>query len=700
MVKDILLSLAHNAKMQMKIEMEELCSNITFLEHEINLSKDRKFFDFVNIESYEKGKKEEKDYVKLQEFLLKYIKFLLDNKKSSMISLSDETKGDVNALDLIPKIKKPQKCAHILKTMYKNRDKVNEVLKLVQMINIKNFNDCKSHKLFVDLIKQIKEIENIKQTDDKISSKLIKSNNNNKFKIKKLRHRKKKKDEKKKFLNYLRSSTDNMTTPETDDSSTAPSSTYSYTSSTVTYKKNKENYISLENVDILSKKKDPSNSKNSSNANEMQKAFKDKKMDEGISLIGMENNTSYSDNNFNKKYNKTNSYSSLKSSCIIEQGKRPNCSLLNSNIKMNPMNKRNQLTSEIGKLSKAKNMLNLSFLKYKEQNNFKRLKILKNGEIKNKKISFISGNSEKTNSDKISPNVNIIEKMSNKISNINSQIPFKYIPVIANRSKINNYTEKVGNRNRNNNNTNSNRSNNNNNKKVKKERNNRSSSVSSDSFFSSCSSSDSSKSSTENVCNEIIGEKKYIFNINKNGKGYFIINKKGTKSARKNIYDIEIIYDDNDEDSINTTTTNTNTTNSTTTNNNSSEEEEKKKKKKKIFHFSFLKNGVKVFNVNKLYMDNNNAFKSLYFGSSTNSDSNSGSTNTINSYSMVTSDVKGLDTGGLLKTAKDGNNTNKKKKNNNAKVKMLGKNLTQLKKENNKRKEELLQIIDDIENNN
>ncbi|KAI4839377.1 hypothetical protein MKS88_001927 [Plasmodium brasilianum] len=684
MTKEILLSLVYNASTQLSNEIAELNDDILFLENELNIRKDKKIYGIGKRRW--KGRKKKK-YEKLNEFLSKYIMFLLDERKNEFTSSHNEhkLKKDINIKQLIENMNKTsvnyeQGNISMLNTtmlneMYQKRNTLKDILKLIQMNSIQNLSDEKSQKLFLDLLNKMKDINKSYKIEEDKENKLISSNRINKSKIDMKKSGKDINKVGKQFVDYLNSTNEEIW-GGVEGSSTAPSTT-SFVDS------NSERMSDSERMSISI------NARKQFFLNGVGDVMTGIGENEEVKKVGRKGKCDkYDSNSTNEHRNGTKiekENSSIFDSCTHHESL--NNFFLNDKLKT---------TENEHTLSSKDSWIRKSFSNTEK----KCPTLLMDNEKFNKQRIFHTLVREKT---KLNSNI-ILKSESDENSN-------NYLTTFMNTNEnrrsvkckpkvvISPFPPSL---NRNNKNVQPERINATNDKEEK--RKNRSSSSSS--FSSSCSSSDSkgSECASNNPRNHF-GKKRYLFRINKNGIGSFLVNKEEGKS-RSYVYDFELVYDDSDLGTGTDIRGGKRRTNEETNgeanreangeanreangeaNREANGEVNKEavnitSKEMKIFHFSFLKRGKKICGVNNLYMAKDKVVRLLQFLDGINSNNEN-----VNIFKGGKNDDRQIQYNDI--DEEEG----KKKK-----INLLEENIKNLREENFRRKYELTRIIDDIRN--
>ncbi|CRG99351.1 conserved Plasmodium protein, unknown function [Plasmodium relictum] len=600
MSKEVLLALLQNVTTQLNDEIMEITEDINYLKNKQKITKNKRICDIVK-RNYHKRKK--RKYEELNEFFSKYIKFLLDKRKDYIESSTTQNlEGDQYIKKLMENINKTniseEENVKNLKDMYQKRNILKDILRLIKSNDIKNLNYENSQNILSDLILKIKDISEINgEHCNKIANK-----KKSKSEINKIKNEKRINNIGKQILNYL--NRNDETFSQMDESSTAPPAS-SRTCSNSEKASDNEQTNKSKNL----KKEDFANEvKNMLLENKEEKkslAYFNNSIQNENTKILEKRNSSYSNHQFQHKSN--------------------NKIFLNYKSKKNDFDKLlNKFNLTKKSFSNTETKLKVSFLENKELNKGNISLAMKNKQI---------NNSSSLNSNIITRSNNFLKTyMTNSQSsnlNNNSKAPINYLS-----SSINGYSRNVHNKR-------------DNEKKGEKERkypSNSSSSFSSSSNF-------KYKKSRSNS-NNSYGRKKYIFKINKNGKGVFSVDRE--EKLSKNIYDFEIIYNDSDS-------------------NESDRLISAEDKNKKILHFTFVESGKKIHEVKNLYISNDELIKNLHFYNNNNNNNSSDIKNKYRDY--------------------NGNESSHKEEKD---MNVLEDKIKNLKEENFRRKYEITRIIDDI----
>ncbi|CRG96689.1 conserved Plasmodium protein, unknown function [Plasmodium gallinaceum] len=600
MSKEVLLSLLQNATTHLNGEIMEITEDINYMENELKITKNKRICDVLKRKYNERKKKK---YEELNEIFSQYIKFLLDKRKdciedSSPQKLEGELKIKKNLTENINKtnICNEEENETILRDMYQKRDILKNIFHLIKSNNMENLNYENSQRLLSDLILKLKFMDKFTENNcDEITSK-----DKSKSKTSIIKNDKRINNIDKRILNYLNGNYD--LSSEINEHSTAPSAS---------------------SLVCVSSEKTSDNEENNRSIN-----LKEKDLSKKVKNILLENKKKEKKNHayFNNKIPFENAKTLEKRNSFYSKHQTKHESLnkflLNDKLKKNYSGKLlNKFNLTKKSFSNTETKLKVSFLKTKELNKDNLFLIMKNQQINN--------SSELKGKISIKPNNFLKTCMTSQSStfNNNSKASFKYLSSL-NGSNKNIHNKEI------------------NQKKDEKDRKNHSNSSSS---FSSSSNFEYKKSRSDS--NSSYGRKKYTFKINKNGKGVFSVNKEDKLS--KNIYEFEILYDSDFDESASLNST--------------------KDKHKKILHFSFLESGKKIYAIKNLYMTDDEEIKNLHF------------------YNYNCSSIEN-----------EYRNNNSKESSNKGKKDMdvLEDTIKNLKDENIRRKYELTKIIDDIKYKN
>ncbi|SPJ10215.1 conserved Plasmodium protein, unknown function [Plasmodium sp. DRC-Itaito] len=576
MTKQVLLCLLHDAKNNIKNEISQLTDDIDYLKEGMKIKKNNRIIKSV---SRRLNGRKEKQYEELKIFLSQYLIYLLENGKDEDVKMNfydgmneqkkqahlylDKTIEKISSEKLNHKyFDKEKKNIEVLRIMCNKRYILKNILTLIKLCNVKDFNCEESKNMFSDIMYHLKNIseyilEDIKETNDILTNE-IGYHINDIIEYKNIKnYYMNKKNEQASTSIYNFDYSKNVLDEESYISSTAPSLNWSNDM------QNNDKKIILNNDNISM---EPNNNRTSENErNHLVKTLKKEKQ-----FFSFNNSTKHESLNkffLNKKLGKEiNYFDKLISDFDLAHDTSYNKYEL---IEGETCVDKKELDALIMFDKKEKNKNN-NFIKYG--------RVTKNSDLKNTlvggKVKELVPLKKFMGSKRFPPMRRFTNNDNNKNNNINSD------------GNKNNNINSDGNKNNNINsdgNKNNNINSDGNNDNYKERRRDQSSS------------SEHSSTNTENKKKNAGNMKqiKYLFHINNKGKGFFRIKKKGQKSAKDCLCDVVITYEGTNNISDDKQ-------------DNEKKDTKKKKKKKKVVFFSFLKRGKFIYHINSLNISDNN----------------------------------------------------------------------------------------------
>ncbi|SOV76267.1 conserved Plasmodium protein, unknown function [Plasmodium sp. gorilla clade G3] len=185
MTKQVLLCLLHDAKNNIKNEISQLTDDIDYLKETMNIKKNKRI---INSVSRRFDGRKEKQYEELKNFLSEYLIYLLEirkaedekmymydgmneQKKQAHLYL-DKTIQRINSENIKNKhCDEEKKNIEQLRSMCNKRYILKNILNLIKLCNVKDFNCEESKNMFSDIMYELKNIseyipKDIRQTSD------------------------------------------------------------------------------------------------------------------------------------------------------------------------------------------------------------------------------------------------------------------------------------------------------------------------------------------------------------------------------------------------------------------------------------------------------------------------------------------------------------------------------------------------------
>ncbi|SOV14166.1 conserved Plasmodium protein, unknown function [Plasmodium sp. gorilla clade G2] len=561
MTKQVLLCLLHDARNNIKNEISQLTDDIDYLKETMKIKQNKRIINSVR--GRLDGRKE-KQYEELKKFLSQYLMYLLEirkgeNEKMNVYNGMNEEKEEahlyldktiqrINSEKINNKYCDEEKeNIKQLKSMCNKRDILKNILKLIKICNVKDFNCEESKNMFSDIMYELKNISEYNPEERRQANDILKNergyNINDKIECEGINNYYMNK-ENEEFNTTLHNFDDSKKEMDEESyiSSTAPSLNWSIDM----YNNDKKKFIlNNDNINI-----EPNNNSTSQNERDYLVNMSEKEKQ----IFSFNNTTKHESLNkffLNKKLGKEINYFDnlinvfdlahdvgYNKSKLIEGQNCEDKKELDALIRIDKKNKKKNNNKKI-------NNNNHNFIKYK--------KVTKGSSLIN---TLVGGN-------------------------IKGMVPLKKFMGSKKVPPIKRFT------NNNNNNSNNNNNNNNNNRDgnndgYKEGRRERSSSSEQSNI-------NREKKEKQNN-NDNMKQIKYLFRINNKGEGIFRIKKKGPKCATDCLCDVVITYEGKQKN----------------IRSNKKENEKKKKKKKKILFFSFLKKGKSIYHINNLNINENN----------------------------------------------------------------------------------------------
>ncbi|ETW18536.1 hypothetical protein PFFVO_02435 [Plasmodium falciparum Vietnam Oak-Knoll (FVO)] len=566
MTKQVLLCLLHDAKNNIKNEISQLNDDIEYLKETIEIKKNNRIINSVN-KRFD-GRKE-KQYEELKKFISAYLIYLLqngnvDDEKMNVDDGMDEQKKEAHLyLDKTIQGINSEKINHtyfdeeeknieVLKSMCNKRYILKNVLNLIKLCNVKDFNFEESKNMFSDIMYKLKNIseyitKDTRQNNDILSNgighdmndliqhKIIKNNYMNK------------QNEEVSTSIYNFDYSKNQSDEESYISSTAPSLNWCMD----IHNNDKKFILNNDKKFILN--------------------------NDNIFIQGNNNSTSENEGNH----------------LVHSLKKEGEFFSFNNTTKHESLNKfflNKKLGKEINYFDKLNKVLDLA-----HDNSYNKCNLIEEQHCVDKKgldtLIMFDKKEKKKNNDiiKNGKGTNSTVLMNTMVGgNVKGLVPLKKFMGSKRFPPTKRFT--------NNNNNNDNNNNNN---------NNNSDGHYDDHYDDHCddfkegdrdqsSSSEHSSINTEKKKkdNDNTKQIKYLFHINNKGKGFFRIKKKGNKSARNCLCDVVITYEGTNHISDDKQ-------------DNEKKDTKLKKKKKKVVFFSFLKKGKSIYHINSLNINDN-----------------------------------------------------------------------------------------------
>ncbi|SOV22508.1 conserved Plasmodium protein, unknown function [Plasmodium sp. DRC-Itaito] len=560
MTKQVLLCLLHDARNNIKNEISQLTDDIDYLKETMKIKQNKSFIN--SLRGRLDGRKE-KQYEELKKFLSQYLMYLLEirkgeNEKMNVYNGMNEEKEEahlyldktierINSEKINNKyFNEEKKNIEQLKSMCNKRYILKNILNLIKICNVKDFNCEESKNMFSDIMYELKNISEYIPEERRQANDILKNerghNINDKIECEgKNNYYINKENEEVSTSLYNFDDSKKEMDEESYISSTAPSLNWSIDM----YNYDKKKFIlNNDNINI-----EPNN--NSTSQNERDYLLNSSEKEKQIF-----------------SFNNTTKHESLNKFFLNKKlGKEIN----NFDSIINVFD----LAHDVG-YNKSKLIEGQTCEDKKELDALIRIDKKKN---KNKKINN-NNNNNFIKYEKVTKGSSLINTLVG--GNIKGLVPLKKFMGSKKVPPIKRFT----NNNSNNNNNNNRDGNNDGYKEGRRER----------SSSSEQSNINRERKEKQNK-NDNMKQIKYLFRINNKGEGIFRIKKKGPKCATDCLYDVVITYEGRQKKK---------NIRSNKKENDEKDATKKKKKKKKILFFSFLKKGKCIYHINNLNINENN----------------------------------------------------------------------------------------------